>query len=218
MTPIDIDEIAWVPGVCYTRFCRLIQHQTTRYSLLLGLSLILLSASLSPLQAADLRYVKSPEIDLNVRRGPGTEHAVLTRLPHGTPVFVQERVGLWLRITAPNRGIEGWVLQTYLNDSPPGDPEELAAFDPAEEKERFDRLTRRGILNIRPNQNRTVLHLSMNGLIWHRLTPHQQANFLQRAYRLHNISTVEMRDQQTQSVLARLIASSPDSLQFEFPN
>ena len=167
--------------------------------------------------AADLRYVNSPDLDLNVRRGPGTEHAVLTQIPHSTPVFVQERVGLWLRVAAPDRGVEGWVLQRYLSDDPPGDPKELAAFDPSEEKERFDRLERRGILRIRPNTGRTVLYLSINGLIWRRLTPHQQANFLRRAYRLYSISTVEMRDRRNQSVLARLVASGPDSLQFDLP-
>ena len=177
--------------------------------------LMLSSIGVSPVLAADLRYVKSPEVDLNVRRGPGTEHAVLTQLPHGTPLFVQERVGLWLRIVAPDRGIEGWVLQRYLSAEPPANPAELAVFDPTAEQDRFDRLLRRGVIRVQPDASRSVLRISINGLIWHRLTPRQQANFLQRAHRLYNINTVEMHDRRNQSILSRLVATGADSFRFE---
>jgi hypothetical protein len=176
---------------------------------------MLSSIGVSPVSAADLLYVKSPEVDLNVRRGPGTEHAVLTQLPHGTPLFVQERVGLWLRIVAPDRGIEGWVLQRYLSDEPPGNPAELSAFDPAEEQERFDRLLRRDVIQVQPDASRSVLRISINGLIWQRLTPYQQANFLQRAHRLYSLNTVEMHDRRNQSILSRLVVTGVDSFHFE---
>jgi hypothetical protein len=176
---------------------------------------MLSSIGISPVLAADLRYVKSPEVDLNVRRGPGTEHTVLTQLPHGTPIFVQERVGLWLRIVAPDRGIEGWVLQRYLSAEPPGNPGELAVFDPAEEQERFDRLQHRDVIQVQPDASRSVLRIRINGLIWQRLTPHQQANFLQRAHRLYNLNTVEIRDRRNQSTLSRLVATGANAFRFE---
>ena len=200
---------------CYTRFFRLRQSLTAVCYLMLYTSLMLSSIGVSPVPAADLRYVRSPGVDLNVRRGPGTEYAVLTQLPHGTPLFVQERVGLWLRVVAPDRGIEGWVLQRYLSAEPPGNPAELAVFDPAEEQERFDRLLRQDVIRVQPDAARSVLHISINGLIWQRLTPHQQANFLQRAHRLYNLNTVEIHDRRNQSMLSRLVATGADSFHFE---
>lgn len=200
---------------CYTRFFRRRQSLTAVCYLMLYASLMLSSIGVSPVPAADLRYVKSPEVDLNVRRGPGTEHAVLTQLPHGTPLFVQERVGLWLRVVAPDRGVEGWVLQRYLSAEPPGNPAELAVFDPTEEQERFDRLLRQDVIRVQPDASRGVLHISINGLIWQRLTPHQQANFLQRAHRLYNLNTVEIHDRRNQSMLSRLVATGADSFHFE---
>jgi hypothetical protein len=199
----------------YTRFFRLLQSLTAVCYLMLYASLMLSSIGVSPVPAADLRYVKSPEVDLNVRRGPGTEHAVLTQLPHGTPLFIQERVGLWLRVVAPDRGIEGWVLQRYLSAEPPGNPAELAVFDPAEEHERFDRLLRQDVIQVQSDASRSALHISINGLIWQRLTPHQQANFLQRAHRLYNLNTVEIHDRRNQSMLSRLVATGADSFHFE---
>lgn len=200
---------------CYTRFFRRLQSLTTVCYLMLYASLMLGSIGVLSVPAADLRYVNSPKVDLNVRRGPGTEHAVLTQLPHGTPLFVQERVGLWLRIVAPDHGIEGWVLQRYLSAEPPGNPSELAVFDPAEEQERFDRLLRRDVIRVQPDASRSVLRISINGLIWQRLTPHQQANFLQRAHRLYNLNTVEIHDRRNQYMLSRLVATGADSFHFE---
>ena len=186
------------------------------FRLLLYAMLLLLSIGLSSGSAADIRYVKSPEVDLNVRRGPGTDHPAVARLPHSTPVFVQERVGLWLRITAPDYGVEGWVLQRYLVLQPPGDPQELSTFDPEKEQERFDRMLRRDIIRVQPNNSRGVLQIRMNGLIWDRLTPHEQANFLQRAHRLYKMNEVELRDRQTNQLRLRLVVVGTDNLQFDF--
>src|SRR5688572_22250774 len=47
--------------------------------------LLLLSLHVPVLYAQEIYYVNSPDVDLNVRHGPGTEHGVVTRLPHGTP-------------------------------------------------------------------------------------------------------------------------------------
>ena len=201
---------------CYSRFSAWRQSVPRIFRLLLCAILMLLSIGLSSGSAADIRYVKSPEIDLNVRQGPGTEHAAVARLPHGTPVFVQERVGLWLRVTAPDSGVEGWVLQRYLVLQPPRDPQELATFDPEKEQERFDRLQRRDIIRVRPNNLRGILQIHMNALIWNRLTPHEQANFLQRAHRLYKMNEVELRDRQTNKLRLRLVVVGQDNFQFDF--
>lgn len=157
ISDLTTDSSAYLFTDCYTRFFTRLQSLTAVGYLMLFASLMLSSIGVSPAPAADLLYVKSPKVDLNVRRGPGTEYAVLTQLPHGTPIFVQERVGLWLRIVAPDRGIEGWVLQRYLSAEPPGNPAELAVFDPAQEQERFDRLLRRDVIRVQPDAFRSVL-------------------------------------------------------------
>ena len=54
--------------------------------------------------------------DLNVRRGPGTNYAVMTALPGGTTLAITgvDRSGYWWRVTLPN-GQEGWVSASYTN-------------------------------------------------------------------------------------------------------
>lgn len=184
--------------------------------ILLSTILIHLSLGTPHSQAADIRYVKSPEVDLNVRRGPGTDHPIIARLPHRTQLSVEERVGLWLRITTANAGVKGWVLQRYLVLQPPADLADLANFDPEKEQERFDRLKRQNIIRVRPDNSRGVLQIWINGLIWDRLTPHQQANFLRRAHRLYNMTKVELRDRRTNKLCLRLLVIGEDNLKFDF--
>lgn len=180
-------------------------------------ALALLCLHLPVLHADDVYYVNSPDVDLNVRRGPGTEHGIVTRLPHGTPVFVQDRDRLWLRIIAPERGIEGWVLQRYLADEPPGDPPTPGELGRSQERERFKRLQRKGIIRVRPNKTRSVLHISMSHLIWQRLNRRQQQNFLERASRLYRINVVELRDHRG-IPQSRLRATGPNTARFESLN
>lgn len=169
------------------------------------LGVLLSLATAAPLYALDVRYVNSPETPLNVRRGPGTEHAVVARLPHGTRVFLRERLGLWYRVTLPDEQTEGWVLQRYLTADPPGDVQAQVDMSVEAERRRFDRLQRKGIINV--HRYGATLRMTINPLIWRRLTPTQQVNFLQRARRLFAVTSVEMHDERNASLLARLTAT-----------
>jgi hypothetical protein len=156
--------------------------------------LLLLSLHVPVLYAQEIYYVNSPSVDLNVRHGPGTEHGVVTQLPHGTPVFVQERHRSWLKIIAPGLGIEGWVSQRYLAQQPPGNPPTPGELNQREERERFERLERKGIIQIQTDTARGLLQIQMSDLIWQRLNRRQQQNFLERASRLYQVNVVELRD------------------------
>jgi hypothetical protein len=156
--------------------------------------LLLISLHTPRLYAQEVYYVNSPSIDLNVRSGPGTDHGVVTQLPHGTPVFVQERQRSWLRIVAPGLGIEGWVLQRYLAQQPPGDPPTQGEQNRSEERQRFERLTRKGIIRVQTDKAGDITRLQMSQLIWQRFNPRQQKNFLERASRLYHANVVELRD------------------------
>lgn len=175
------------------------------------------SAEAQSLPSAETLYVNSQNTDLNVRQGPGTEYAIATRLPHGTPVTVQERLGLWLRIAIPDSGAEGWVLGRYLSATSPGGRTPGNAFDVEEERQRFSRLRQKGIIWLREDSDQEVLHMATEALVWRRLSPPQQSDFLQRALSLYGKTAVEIRDHRTQELLARLTATSPDQFHFETP-
>ncbi len=177
-------------------------------------ALVLLCLHLPALHAQALYYVNSPQNDLNVRRGPGTEHGVVTRLPHGTPVFVQDRDRLWLSIVAPELGIEGWVSQRYLVDQPPGAPPTPGELNRSEESKRFERLKRKGVIRVRANKTRSVLRINMSRLIWRRFDRRQQKNFLERASRLYRINVVELRDHRG-ITRSRLRSTGPNASRLE---
>lgn len=172
-----------------------------------GLSVLFCLAMLVPLHAAEVRYVKSPNTALNVRRGPGMEHSVIVRLPHGTEVLLRERWGLWYRIVLADNKTEGWALQRYLVTEPPADSEAHEDMSLKEERRRFDRLKRKGVIRIRRRGGPGVFRITINPLVWRRLTPRQQSNFLQRAHRLLEATVVEMRNQRNGALLARLTAT-----------
>ncbi len=50
---------------------------------------------------------------VNVRRGPGTSHAVIASLAAGSEVEPRERSGTWTGVTLPD-GREGWVASRFL--------------------------------------------------------------------------------------------------------
>ncbi len=189
-------------------------------SLLTGGQLIILSAlvllCLQPtaLSAQALYYVNSPQDDLNVRLRSGTEHSIVTKLPHGTPVIVEDRDRLWLKIVAPELGIEGWVSQRYLVDQPPGAPPTPGELGRSQERERFKRLQRKGVIYVKANKTRSVLHIQMSHLIWHRFNRLQQKNFLERASRLYQINIVELRDRRG-IPQSRLRATGLNAFSFE---
>ncbi len=55
---------------------------------------------------------------LNVRAGPGAEHAVVGKLPQGAQVRVIEQMDGWKRIRPDEGGLEGWVAGEYLQTPP----------------------------------------------------------------------------------------------------
>lgn len=61
---------------------------------------------------------------LNIRRGPGTEHAVFARLERGQKIEVTKIVGTWAAVRTPG-GAEGWVQKQHLSfpgEQPPSEP------------------------------------------------------------------------------------------------
>ena len=178
--------------------------------------LLLCLVTLAPLEAADIRYVNSPTIDLNMRRGPGTEHAVVTRLPHGAAVVLRERMGLWYRITPIQGNLAGWVLGRYLSLKPPTTANTVDDMSIEQEQQRFARLRRKGIIRLYTD-NAQVLRVMIDPLVWLRLTAPQQANFLQRAHRLHGNMVVEARNVHDDALLNRLTVIG-DTFAFEGPD
>jgi SH3-like domain-containing protein len=148
----------------------------------------------SPLWAAEIYAVNSESVPLNVRSGPGIEYEVLTRLPHGTKVSVLERAGLWVKITPPNGPAEGWVLERYLVAIQSPTPTAAAEQSLEQEQRRFARLQRKGVITTQRLEDVDVLRLTINPLLWSRLTPQEQQSFLQRAKQLFGGSTVEIYD------------------------
>ncbi len=55
---------------------------------------------------------------LNMRSAPTTSAALVTSLPFGTAVEVQETNGRWALVTAPD-GQQGWMSLNFLTDSRP---------------------------------------------------------------------------------------------------
>ena len=55
---------------------------------------------------------------LNVRVGPGAEHAVVGKLERGEQVRVLEQANGWKRVRPDAGGLEGWVAGEYLQTPP----------------------------------------------------------------------------------------------------
>ncbi|MBN1954562.1 MAG: SH3 domain-containing protein [Anaerolineae bacterium] len=80
----------------------------------------------------EVRYVRveSPEFGLKVRQGPGTTHAQVWWLPHGTtlesledPATTAGKIGgleQWLKVRSPSQ-VEGYVAAWYLKKPPAAD-------------------------------------------------------------------------------------------------
>jgi SH3 domain protein len=93
--------------------------------LLVGLMLLSLAAGAQ----AQTRYV-SDLTNLEVRRGPSTEHAILRWLEPGTQLQVleQDQQSGWSRVRVSDQGTEGWILTRFLMDEP-GARNRLAAAE-----------------------------------------------------------------------------------------
>lgn len=161
---------------------------------------------LPSLLAAETRYIASGRSPLTVRRGPGVEYEAVSRLPHGTEVLLHEYWGQWVRVTVPDQNLTGWVQEQYLSSDPPETSEDQIEMDPEQELRRFTRLQRKGVIVVQRSNVPGVVRLTINPLIWHRLTPHEQENFLRRAQQNFNGTVVELYDRRNDILLARLTA------------
>ncbi len=62
---------------------------------------------------AETRYVQDTDDGyLNLRRGPGTQHAIITRLTSGTAVEAIAAQGNWREVLLPD-GTRGWLHVRY---------------------------------------------------------------------------------------------------------
>ena len=59
----------------------------------------------------------TPDVGLNVRKGPGTSYSKITKLSKGTAVTVHSTSNGWSKITA--NGVEGYVSSEYLSSTKP---------------------------------------------------------------------------------------------------
>ncbi|MGL4322198.1 MAG: SH3 domain-containing protein [Paracoccaceae bacterium] len=76
------------------------------------------AAPVEPQTAGDLAYVDAQSV--NVREGPGTQNAVLTKLTRGEAVTIvsTDDTG-WARIRLEGDGIEGFMSMEYLSATAP---------------------------------------------------------------------------------------------------
>jgi SH3 domain protein len=82
---------------------------------------------------AETRFV---EVEVTLRRGPGTDFGISQMVRSGSPVEVLEtnRAAGWTRVRIPG-GAQGWMLTRYLVSNPAGQQELIAA------QQRIDELT-----------------------------------------------------------------------------
>ena len=177
-----------------------------RTAILLSWMLLILSSG-SRLFAAETQYIASGRSPLTVRSGPGIEYEVVSRLSHGTSVMLYEYWGQWAKIAAPQGNITGWVPRSYLSPAPPEALTERADMSPEQERRRFTRLQRKGVIVPQRSGISGVVWLSVNPFVWHRLPPHQQENLLRRAQRYFGGTIVEIHDRRNDMLLARLTAA-----------
>lgn len=57
---------------------------------------------------------------VNVRKGPGTEHEKVAKIPKGTKVQVVGKEGLWLKVQSKHGNPPGYIQQTYAKHLPAG--------------------------------------------------------------------------------------------------
>lgn len=82
--------------------------------------------------AAAATQLRVTATTLNVRSGPGKDHALVTQLPHGMVVQQLEvsADGQWTKVKSPG-GFEGWVSSQYVVKSDGKDPDGPQEGDPA---------------------------------------------------------------------------------------
>jgi SH3 domain protein len=90
-----------------------------------GLTVLLLGAAAQ----AQTRYV-TDRTNLEMRRGPSTEHQIVRWLEPGIEVQVleQDQQSGWSQVRVVDQGTEGWILTRFLMDEP-GARDRLAAAE-----------------------------------------------------------------------------------------
>lgn len=87
--------------------------------------------------AAETRFV---EVEVTLRRGPGTDFGITQMVRSGSPVEILEtnRAAGWTRVRLQN-GTQGWMLSRYLLENPASRQELVAAQQRIEELTRDNR-------------------------------------------------------------------------------
>lgn len=80
-------------------------------------------------QAATASQVAVTASVLNVRAGPGTHYAIITKVLRNTRLSVQKQQGSWLQVRLPN-GRSGWVSGQYVRPVHPTAPSQGKALQP----------------------------------------------------------------------------------------
>jgi uncharacterized protein YraI len=85
------------------------------------LLLMILSAPLSDAQTTKGSFITTA--DVQVRRGPGTNHEVVTTIPQGIKINVVGREGHWLKIESKHGHQPGYIDEQFAR---PADPQAMA--------------------------------------------------------------------------------------------
>jgi SH3 domain protein len=85
-------------------------------SALTVLTLLLLGCLTTPPVMAETRYVK-PSLVITMRQGKTNTSKLITTVPLGTPVELVRGDKNWAYVRLQN-GVEGWVRNRYLSDTP----------------------------------------------------------------------------------------------------
>jgi uncharacterized protein YgiM (DUF1202 family) len=170
------------------------------------LTLVVIDAM--PVLAAQTYVIRSGKSYLHLWSGPGTEYQVLASLPNGAKVMVHEHWGEWAKISSIEQpATEGWVLKRDLLAERQVAAKTFEPLNREQEQRRFGRLRRKGVLGVQRDRANGALRLSMNPLLWHRLPPLQQENFLRRAQQFFGAASVEIWDQRNATFMGRLTAT-----------
>lgn len=76
-------------------------------------SLVTIKATTAAPAAAPVRTGTTTDDKVNLRRGPGTGHSVLAKLPSGTKLEVVGQQGGWFKVVT-SKGTVGWVTDDFL--------------------------------------------------------------------------------------------------------
>ncbi|MDZ7640698.1 MAG: SH3 domain-containing protein [Desulfurivibrio sp.] len=84
-------------------------------TLTIAVALLLLGVLATAAQAIEMVSIDRPKV--NMRNGPGTNHAIIWELGNGYPLMVIGRQGNWLKVR-DFEDDEGWVYQPLVGRTP----------------------------------------------------------------------------------------------------